>query len=127
MAWTVRTPQGSLDFPTFADVERAYRNGLVDPQDEVREHGKTQWRRADSYPLLRQASKRRSGSGLSKPMWLGVGMALVMAFVALYMMAVGQWVVAFVLALALSTWLFRFTRRVQRPARSFDRRSSSAT
>ncbi|MCY1034554.1 hypothetical protein OV207_24085 [Corallococcus sp. BB11-1] len=57
MAYRVRTPDGELMFPSLGDIERAYVQGLVDPDDEVREDGAEKWRKASSLPVLAQARK----------------------------------------------------------------------
>ena len=57
MAYRVRTPDGELMFPSLGDIERAYVQGLVDPDDEVREDGAEKWRKASSFPVLAQARR----------------------------------------------------------------------
>ena len=57
MAYRVRSPDGELMFPSLGDIERAYVQGLVDPDDEVREDGTEKWRKASSLPVLAQARK----------------------------------------------------------------------
>lgn len=123
MAYTVRTPHGSLDFPSMTDIERAYRNGLVGPDDEIREHGKTEWYSARAHPLLRTTQLPAAARRRAQPTPLigGVVMALVMAILALYLLAIGQWMFAFALAIAMSLFLMRFTKRSTRPRHSYAR------
>ncbi|AFE06279.1 hypothetical protein COCOR_05251 [Corallococcus coralloides DSM 2259] len=65
MAYRVRSPDGELMFPSLGDIERAYLQGLVDPDDEVREDGAEKWRKASSLPALARA-KRPHGQDTSK-------------------------------------------------------------
>lgn len=60
MAYRVRSPDGELMFPSLGDIERAYVQGLVDPDDEIREDGTEKWRKASSLPVLAQARKPRT-------------------------------------------------------------------
>lgn len=85
MAYRVRTPDGELVFPSLGDIERAYVQGLVDPDDEVREDGAEKWRKASSLPVLAQAKKPQSGKAARAQTFtvlgavtLGVGALLVM-------------------------------------------------
>ncbi len=57
MRYRVRTPEGELEYPSLRDVEQAYVQGLVDPQDEVLEEGSTLWRKAESLPTLARARR----------------------------------------------------------------------
>jgi hypothetical protein len=77
MKFKVRTPEGELDFQSFGEVEKAWLMGLVGPDDELLEDGKTRWRKASSFPLLVQA--RRSGEqawGGSWFLWTVIGIML---------------------------------------------------
>jgi hypothetical protein len=62
MPYHVRTPDGELTYPSLGDIERAYVNGLVDPEDEVREDGSQKWRKAASLPVLARAKRPTSGA-----------------------------------------------------------------
>ncbi len=55
MRYRVRTPDGELDYTSMGEVERAYIQGLVGPEDEVREEGQTLWRKASTIPVLARA------------------------------------------------------------------------
>ena len=55
MRYFVRTPEGELVFNSFGEVERAFLQGLVEPDDEIREEDANKWRKASTLPLLVQA------------------------------------------------------------------------
>ena len=77
MKFKVRTPEGELEFQSFGEVERAWLMGLVGPEDELLEDGKTMWRKASSFPLLVNA--RRTGEqawGGSWFLWTVMGIML---------------------------------------------------
>jgi hypothetical protein len=77
MKWTVRTKEGELVYESFGEVEKAWLLGLVEPDDELLEEGKTKWRRAGSIPLLVQA--RRTGEqawGGAWFLWILTGIML---------------------------------------------------
>ena len=108
MKYTVRTKDGELVYESFRAVEQAWLSGLVGPEDELLEDGTTKWRRADSFPLLVQA--RRQGNqvwGGTQAAWIFSGVLL--ASVALYLIAHGRVVIGSVLALIVSSLLFRVT------------------
>src|SRR3954469_16727530 len=77
MKFKVRTPEGELEFQSFGEVERAWLMGLVGPEDDLLEEGKTSWRKARSFPLLVNA--RRTGEqawGGSWFLWTVIGILL---------------------------------------------------
>ncbi|MBK7860263.1 MAG: hypothetical protein IPJ65_16945 [Archangiaceae bacterium] len=77
MKFLVRTPEGELEFQSFGEVERAWLMGLVGPDDELLEDGKTKWRKASSFPLLMKA--RRTGEqawGGAWFLWTVIGVML---------------------------------------------------
>jgi hypothetical protein len=57
--YKVRSKGGELEFSSFGEVERFWLMGLIEPDDEVLEEGKTVWRKAGTIPLL--ANARRTG------------------------------------------------------------------
>lgn len=118
MAWTVRNSDGSLDFPTLADVERAWRMGLVGPDDELREHGQLRWQKASQHPVLR--SSARGGQQKRPAMSANLALVLVFALAALVLLVMGQWAFGLVLALGVAMYLMRMNRRLQKP-RTFAR------
>jgi len=94
MRYRVRTPEGELEYPSLRDVEQAYAQGLVDPQDEVLEEGGTLWRKAESLPALvraRRTSSSTAGRGQRLTVAASVGLGLVALY--LYFTGVGlMWV-----------------------------------
>jgi hypothetical protein len=90
MKFKVRTPEGELQFQSFGEVERAWLMGLVGPDDELLEDGKTSWRKASSFPLLVHA--RRTGEqawGGTWFLWTVIGILLGSA--ALWLIKEGQY------------------------------------
>ncbi len=68
MRYRVRTRDGGeLDYASFGQVEQAWLMGLIDPDDELLEEGKTRWRKAGSIPLL--VSARRSSEQVWRGTW----------------------------------------------------------
>lgn len=68
MRYRIRTKDGGeLDYASFGQVEQAWLLGLIDPEDEVLEEGKTKWRRAGSIPLL--VSARRTSEQVWRGTW----------------------------------------------------------
>ncbi len=68
MKYKVRSKDGGvLDFESFGQVEQAWLMGLVEPDDELLEEGKSVWRKAASIPLLAKA--RREGDAVWTGTW----------------------------------------------------------
>jgi len=63
MGYRVRTPDGELGYESLYEVERAYALGLVGPEDEVLEEGKSTWRKAASIPALARSRPTSQSSG----------------------------------------------------------------
>jgi hypothetical protein len=84
---TVRSADGGeLEYESFGQVEQAWLMGLVGPDDELLEEGKTAWRKARTYPLLMAA--RRSGEQVWMGAWfLWTLLGVIGATVALRMLA----------------------------------------
>lgn len=96
MRYRVRTPDGELEYPSLRDVEQAYAQGLVDPQDEVLEEGGTLWRKAESLPSLVRARRSPSRAG-GRGQTLTVVASVALGVVALYLYFTGAgllWVLA---------------------------------
>src|SRR5689334_7398992 len=77
MKFKVRNQEGELEFQSFGEVERAWLMGLVGPEDELLEDGKTMWRKANTFPHLVNA--RRTGEqawGGSWFLWTVMGIML---------------------------------------------------
>jgi hypothetical protein len=89
MRYRVRTPDGELEYPSLRDVEQAYVQGLVDPQDEVLEEGGTLWRKAETLPSLVRA-RRTSSSTAVREQTLTVVVAVVLCVAALYLYATNR-------------------------------------
>ncbi len=91
MKYRVRNQDGELSYESFGQVEQAWLMGLVEPSDEILEEGKTQWRRADSYPVLARA--RRHGDDVWGGAWfLWALIGVVGATVALILIKEKDWV-----------------------------------
>lgn len=68
MRYRVRTRDGGeLDYASFGQVEQAWLMGLIDPDDELLEEGRSRWRKAGSIPLL--ISARRSSEQVWRGTW----------------------------------------------------------
>jgi hypothetical protein len=85
MPYRVRSADGELDFPSLADVERAYAMGLVGPEDEVREDDKP-WRKAGSLPVLARARPAKPAAGEPRSQQLRIALGVVLSLVALYLL-----------------------------------------
>lgn len=108
MRYTVRTQEGELTFNSFGEVERAFLQGLVEPQDEIREEGSSTWRKASSLPLLVQARRRGDAVwGGTQAAWIMI--AVIFGSIALYMIAKGQIAIGLGLVVVLSLLLTRVT------------------
>jgi hypothetical protein len=111
MGYVVRTPDGELVYPSLLDVERAYAQGLVDPEDEVREESAALWRKAGSLPALAGARRASSGAASRSQTLTVVGVVL-LGVLALSLLFRDSWqlrVAGIVLALVASTMLTRVT------------------
>ncbi|HZI14710.1 MAG TPA: hypothetical protein VE153_30360 [Myxococcus sp.] len=111
MGYVVRTPDGELVYPSLLDVERAYAQGLVDPEDEVREESASLWRKAGSLPALAGARRASSGAA-SRGQTLTVVGVVLLGVLALSLLFRDSWqlrVAGIVLALVASTLLTRIT------------------
>ncbi|MDY7224975.1 hypothetical protein [Hyalangium rubrum] len=96
MRYRVRTPEGELEYPSLRDVEQAYMQGLVAPQDEVLEEGATLWRKAESLPSLVRARRASTAAG-GRAQTLTVLAAVALGGIALYLLSTGAnllWVFA---------------------------------
>lgn len=130
MGYRVRTPEGELGYPTMLDVEQAYTQGLVGPDDEVLEDGQTKWRRASSIPALARARPTRSPA--RRKQVLTVAAAVALGLWALMLLVSDAWpaipkdpwqrrALGIVLALVMSTLLTRVTAKAfKRPGLAKD-------
>src|SRR5688572_20513947 len=111
MRYRVRTPDGELDYGSMRDVEVAYTQGLVGPDDEVREEGKEVWRKASTIPTLARARPPSQGL-MGRPQVLSILAAVVLGACSLMLILSESWTrraLGIVLALAMSTLLTRVT------------------
>ena len=119
MRYVVRTPDGELVYPSLLDVEQAYLQGLVDPEDEVREEDSSKWRKAGSLPTLARA-RRASNSAAQRGQILSVVGVVLLGVVALSLLFRDNWhlrLFGIVLALAASFMLTRVTfKAFKRPS-----------
>jgi hypothetical protein len=119
MRYVVRTPDGELVYPSLLDVEQAYLQGLVDPEDEVREEDSSKWRKAGSLPTLVQARRASSGAAQRGQMLMVLGVVL-LGGLALSLLFRDSWnlrLLGIVLALMASFILTRVTfKAFKRPS-----------
>lgn len=59
MPFRVRTPDGELSYPSLRDVEHAFHQGLVDPDDEVIDEATGATVRAKDHPAFGPPPVRR--------------------------------------------------------------------
>jgi hypothetical protein len=103
MAFRVRTPDGELSFPTLLDVERAFHQGLVDPEDEVLDESTGTVHRAMEHPSLSPPPPRRFWQNhAAQPARIAVAVSLGLS--ALIAGAVQQWWLA-LSAAAVAAWM----------------------
>ncbi|HYO54375.1 hypothetical protein [Archangium sp.] len=113
MGYRVRTPDGELGYPTLRDVEVAYIQGLVGPEDEVLEDGHSTWRKASSIPALARARPESKGLTGRTQMLSVIGAVLLGAWALMLIMS-DSWTrrgLGIVLALAMSVLLTRMTSK----------------
>jgi hypothetical protein len=119
MRYVVRTPDGELVYPSLLDVEQAYLQGLVDPEDEVREEDSSKWRKAGSLPTLVQARRASTGAAQRGQALMVLGVVL-LGGLALSLLFRDSWnlrLFGIVLALMASFLLTRVTfKAFKRPS-----------
>jgi len=114
MRYRVRTPDGELDYLSFREVELAYMQGLVGPDDEVREEGQTLWRKASKIPELARARPAPVQGKVSRAQFRIGAIAVVLGLIALRLIlseSLTQRGVGIALALATSALLAHLTRQ----------------
>ncbi|HEX8824053.1 MAG TPA: hypothetical protein VF794_29305 [Archangium sp.] len=121
MRYRVRTPDGELDYGSLRDVEVAYVQGLVGPDDEVLEEGKETWRKASTLPALARARPESKGLA-ARAQVLSILASVVLGVAALALILSDSWTrrsLGVVLALVMSTLLTRVTYKAfKRPGPS---------
>jgi hypothetical protein len=121
MAFRVRTPDGELSFPTLLDVERAFHQGLVDPEDEVVDEATGAVHLAVAHPLLRPPPPRRFWHNqAAQPARVAVALSLGLA--CLLAGAAQQWWLAFPVAAAAAWLMVRIAVTAQARPRGTKRR-----
>ncbi|MET0401405.1 MAG: hypothetical protein ABW123_03335 [Cystobacter sp.] len=119
MRYRVRTPEGELDYLSFREVELAYMQGLVGPEDEVLEEGQTRWRKASTIPVLARARPPTRGL-LARAQGIAVVASVLVGIWALMLIASDSWTrrgLGIVLALLTSALLTRVTYKAfKRPS-----------
>lgn len=116
MRYIVRSPEGELTFNSFGEVEKAWLQGLVEPNDDIREEGASKWRKASSLPLLAQARRRGNAAwGGTQPAWIII--SIVLGSAALYSIAKGHTWLGLAIAFALALLLTRVTYRAFKRSR----------
>jgi len=124
MKFRVRTPEGELEYQSFGEVEQAWLMGLVGPDDELLEDGKTNWRKASSFPLLVHA--RRTGEqawGGTWFLWTVIGILLGSA--ALWLLKEGQWLYGGTLGFMTAMVMIHVTVRASKRSRPHGNVTSS--
>jgi hypothetical protein len=109
MRYTVRSADGQLDFPSRKELFGAYTQGLVGPDDEVREEGSTAWRKVAA--LL--GARPQASSPLPVVQMIRVGMLVIVGGIALSMLVSGdlrRMGLGAILALVLAIWTWSWTR-----------------
>jgi hypothetical protein len=110
MRYTVKTPEGELTFSSFGEVERAWLQHLIDPEDEIRGEGSTHWRKASSFPVLVRARRQSAAVwGGSQSLWILIG--IVLGSVALYFIVKGKLLIGLTTALGVALLLTQVTYR----------------
>lgn len=108
MRYTVKTQEGELTFPSFGEVERAWLQGLVEPEDEICQEGSGIWKKASSFPVLMQARRRGDAVwGGTQAAWIMI--AVIFGSAALYLISKGRIAFGLGLAVVLSLLLTRVT------------------
>jgi hypothetical protein len=121
MAFRVRTPDGELCYPSLLDVEKAFHQGLVDPDDEVVDEATGAVHRAKDHPHLSPPPPRRFWqNSAAQPARIAV--ALVLALSALIAGAVQQWWLALAAAVAAAWMTVRIAVTAQARPRPAKRR-----
>ncbi|MBU8899938.1 hypothetical protein DRW03_00160 [Corallococcus sp. H22C18031201] len=102
MPYQVRTPDGELTYPTLGDVEQAYVQGLISPEDEVREEGASAWRHAGSIPALANARDKTQELLARRAQIYTVGLGVLMGTVAAILLLRGHLYVTSVIGIVLA-------------------------
>lgn len=69
MKYIVKTSDGELTYGSIHELRAGFEQGLVEPEDQVREERSEIWRKAGALPELRAVSLNRKQSG---HFWVGL-------------------------------------------------------
>src|SRR5258705_12394631 len=109
MKFKVRTQEGELEFQSFGEVERAWLMGLVGPDDELLEEGKTMWRKASTFPHLISARRRGEQAwGGTWFLWTVIGILL--GSLAMWLIHEGLFIFGGVVSLATASLMFHVVK-----------------
>lgn len=118
MGYRVRNEHGELQFQTFDELKEAWRQRLIDADDEILEDGSSTWRKASTLPKLMAATEERPPLIHTTARWylIAVGVALVgIALVyGLTQNAIGLAVVFVVALFSTSFFVYSATKRSRR-------------
>jgi hypothetical protein len=102
MGFRVRNQDGEVHFASFRDLHNAFLAGLVEAEDEIQEDGTEGWRRANTFPMLRDIPKAKARAFSAQTV-----VVLSLSAFALVSLAVFPWwvtlLLAFVAALVLAS------------------------
>lgn len=116
MRYRVRNADGELEFESAAQLEAAWRAGFVEPEDEVLEEGRSEWRKAKALPLLQQASAARRPRRVA-PWLVYLAVGLTGGGFALWRLAQDDYVVGLIAAFVVAGLLVKVTTEVQQRRR----------
>lgn len=113
VSFTVRTPDGSMEYANISDLARAYATGMIDSEDEIRD-GQGAWLRADEFARQRALplpARPKKLGGYAGHALVGVGLAAVI----IYLVAKDQMVAALCLGVVVCLLMTRVTVSAFRP------------
>ncbi|MDQ3263687.1 MAG: hypothetical protein M3Y59_08515 [Myxococcota bacterium] len=110
--YEVRSEGGVMTYDTLLHVEQAYMAGWIAPEDEIRQEGETDWRKAGSLPQLAGLKKAESSFRGGYIPW--VVAVLILSIAALVLWIKGSWQLALMVAILITFTLFKITRMVSR-------------
>lgn len=119
MKYRVRNADGELEYSSFGQVEEAWLMGLIEPEDEILEEGKTLWRKANTFPLLVKA--RRSGDQVWRGTWFAwVIIGVVGGTIALWLLHEKDWMsrgIGLVIAVFVSVVMINVSKKAAERAK----------
>src|SRR5947209_5268436 len=97
MRYTVKNQDGELTFDSLHHLRTMFEQGLVEPDDQVREEGSELWRKAAAMPELRELVRDRSTERRWQLWGVVTAISLTLALYAL--VHLHSWIIAAVLML----------------------------